>query len=292
MDELPTSAANIFFKKPYDRALHLIGASHRVKRRYLSAEQGWPRHLYKYKPCNIMHLRSFIVDSLLYLSARSELNDPFDVQSVLKFVNGGPFPTSYHKHLFNEHGSRLKKRKEVQKRLSSPQSIQKGIRKHFDEAIDATGFHSFTTKPRDLLMWSHYADAHRGVCLIFSTAKDLDSFITALPITYTEAYPVIEYHEGIGGDLVEKAFLTKAMPWKYEHERRIFCPNLAKKFLRINPHSLSGLILGAKISIDDEVAVRTLVKERVARGLPSLKIYRANQSKNEYKIRILLDENQ
>jgi len=292
MDELPTSSANVFFKKPYDRAMHLIGQPYRVRRRYLSAEQGWPRHLYKYKPCNLLHLRSFIVDSLLYLSARSELNDPFDVQSVVKFKTGKPHPSTYHKHLFKQHNASHKKRKEVQRRLSTTAAIRRGIRTHLNDAIDGTGFHSFTTEPRDLLMWSHYADAHRGVCLMFSTAKDLDSFITALPVVYSETFPEIEYHENIGGDLIKKAFLTKALPWKYEDERRIFCPNLAKKFLRINPQSLTGLILGSRIRESDEIAVRELVKERVARGLTPLKIYRAHLSSNAYKIRILFDSKQ
>jgi len=286
MNEIPTSNPNIYFKAPYDRLAHLTGANYKTKRQYLW-KQGWPHHLYKYKPCNIQHLRSFIVDSLLYLSAHSELNDPFEVQSELRFVGDGPHPASIHKYLFKENRLTLKKRKEIQKRLSSPEAIRDTIRKHLKVAVENTGFHSFTSKPRDLLMWSHYADAHRGVCLIFSTAHDIDTFIQALPVSYSERFPVFEYFESPDGDLVKKAFLTKALPWKYESERRIFSPKLAKKFLSIKSSSLVGLILGAKINIEHENAVRGLVDERVAKGLPPLKIYKAIQSKYEYKLRIL-----
>jgi len=144
MNEIPTSNPNIYFKAPYDRLAHLTGANYKTKRQYLW-KQGWPHHLYKYKPCNIQHLRSFIVDSLLYLSAHSELSDPFEVQSELRFVGDGPHPASIHKYLFKENRLTLKKRKEIQKRLSSPEAIRDTIRKHLKVAVENTGFHSFTS---------------------------------------------------------------------------------------------------------------------------------------------------
>ncbi len=286
MNEIQTSNPNIYFMAPYERLAHLIGATYKTKRQFLS-KQGWPHHLYKYKSFKkIEELRSFIVDSLLYLSAHSDLNDPFEVKSELRFAGDGPYPASYHKYLFKENRLTLKERKKIQKQLPSPKAIRDGIRKHLKVAVDRTGFHSFTSKPRDLLMWSHYADAHRGLCLIFSTAHDIDTFIRALPVSYSETFPVFEYSESPEGDLIKKAFLTKALPWKYEHERRIFCPKLAKKFLYFNPASLVGLILGANISTENEVVIRGLVDERVTKGLPPLKIYRAFQSENEYRLRI------
>ena len=285
MNEIQTSNPNIYYMAPYERLEHLIGATHKTKRQYLW-RQGWPHHLYKYKPCNIQHLRSFVVDSLLYLSARSELNDPFDVKSVLHFTKEAIHPPNYYKQLFKDQDLTHTERKEIKNRLYSPEKIKNAIQTHLYEAIECTGFHSFTTKHRDLLMWSHYADGHRGVCLIFSTAHDVDIFIRALPVSYEKSLPVIEYSQSIGRDLVKKAFLTKAKPWKYEDERRIFCPKLAKKFLYFNPASLVGLILGAYISTENEVVIRGLVDERVTKGLPPLKIYRAFQSENEYRLRI------
>ena len=285
MNEIQTSNPNIYYMAPYERLAHLIGATHKTKRQYLW-RQAWPHHLYKYKPCNIQHLRSFVVDSLLYLSARSELNDPFDVKSVLHFTKEALHPPNYYKHLFKDKDLTHTERKEIKNRLYSPEKIKNAIQTHLYETIECTGFHSFTTKHRDLLMWSHYADGHRGVCLIFSTAHDVDTFIRALPVSYQQSLPVIEYSQSIGRDLVKKAFLTKAKPWKYEDERRIFCPKLAKKFLYFDPASLVGLILGANISTENEVVIRGLVDERVTKGLPPLKMYRAFQSENEYRLRI------
>ena len=287
MNEIQTSNPNIYFKAPYDRLAHLTGATYKTKRQYLW-KQGWPHHLFKYKPCNVQHLRSFIVDSLLYLSARSELNDPFDVKSVLDFTKVAHHPPSYFKHLFKDRGLTHTKRKEIKNRLYSPEKIKNAIQNHLNKEMEGTGFHSFTKSHRDLLMWSHYADGHRGVCMVFSTAHDIDTFISALPVSYQQSLPVIEYSQDIGGDLVKKAFLTKAKPWRYEDERRIFCPKLAKKFLYFDPASLVGLIFGANISTENEENIRGLIDERVAKGLPPLKIYRAYQSENEYKLRILI----
>ncbi len=286
MNEIQTSNPNIYFMAPYDRLTDLTGATYEIKRQFLW-NQGWPHHLYKYKPCNIQYLRNFIVDSLLYLSARSELNDPFDVKSVIHFTNETLYPPNYHKLLFEDKGLAHSKRKEIKNRLNSPEKIKTDTQSQLNKIIEGTGFHSFTKWHKDLLMWSHYADGHRGVCMIFSTAHDLDTFINALPVTYQQTLPVIEYSQKLGGEFVRKAFLTKAKPWKYEDERRIICPNLAKKYLRFNPEALVGLVLGANISAENEAAVRGLVDERVANGLPTLKIYRAYQSENEYKIRVM-----
>ena len=130
MNEIRTSNPNIYYMAPYERLAHLTGASYKTKRQYLWS-QGWPHHLYKYKPCNIQHLRSFVVDSLLYLSAHSELNDPFEVQSELRFVGDGPHPASYHKYLFKENRLTLKKTQRNSKATFQPRSDEKHHTKTF-----------------------------------------------------------------------------------------------------------------------------------------------------------------
>lgn len=262
MNTYETTTSGVYGKTPYERTLNLLGASVRAKRHYLSVKQGWPRHLFKYKPCDEAHLKSFIVDSNFYLSSRSQLNDPFDVQSVIEFEEGAINASKYRNRLYKEHKPRHKKRKEIASRLSSPDRIQAGIKKSLIEAIDTSGFHSFSTEPRHLLMWSHYADAHRGLCLMFSTALDLDVFISALPVNYSKNFPIIHYRQDIAGDLVRNAFLTKSIEWSYEKERRIFEPDLANKFLHFDPAALVGIILGSKISKVDEGMIANLLDAR------------------------------
>ncbi len=276
----------VFINQPYERILHLIGAETRVVRKYLSVDNDWNRHLYKYKDCNVNHLRNLIVDSCFYMSSRHQLNDPFDVRSDLEFVDGGIDRMAYLDRLFKEHKVRYKQRLEISKRLNSPIAIELEIRRLLNISIDSSGFHSFATSPRNLLMWSHYAQSHSGVCLMYETAKDLDTFVKALPVEYSRSYPVVQYSDRMGRDLITKAFLTKAKEWEYENERRIFEKDRAGQYMSYAPKALVGLILGARISNSDEAMIRNLLNERKARRYPSLRLYRSTCQASAYAVKI------
>jgi hypothetical protein len=264
----------------------MIGASTREVRQFLSIRNDWNRHLYKYKDCNVEYLRNLIVDSWFYMSSRNQLNDPFDVRSDLEFVDGGIDRKAYLKRLFKEHNIRYKQSVEISRRLSSPNAIENEIRRLLEISIDTTGFHSFATSPRNLLMWSHYAQSHAGVCLVYETAKDLTTFIGALPVEYSDAFPVIQYSDQMGRDLIRKAFLTKAKDWQYEKERRIFANDRAGQYMSYAPQALVGVILGAKISSANESMVRDLLVEREARRHPPLHVYRATCQKSAYAMKV------
>jgi hypothetical protein len=282
---VPTS----FINSPYEPTLHLLGADTREIRKFLSVKNKWNRHLYKYKSCNVSHLRNLIVDSYFYMSSRHQLNDPFDVRSVVDFIDGGIDRVAYLNKLFKQFKTTHKGRKEISKRLFSPAFIEQEIRNHLNKAVNLTGFHSFAASPRNLLMWSHYADSHKGVCLMYETAKDLDTFVKALPVEYSKSFPVIQYTQNIAGDLIRKAFLTKADDWAYEKERRIFEMDRAGQYMFYAPRSLVGVILGAKISNTDEAKVRDLLIEREARGHPSLRLYRAVCQESSYAVKVYQD---
>src|SRR5205085_3407282 len=71
-----------------------------------------------------------------------------------------------------------------------------------------------TTKPTNILMWSHYADNHHGICLQFSCRNSV--FLNALKVEYSEAYPLLDLTED--DDLLP--LLAKAVAWSYEDEYR------------------------------------------------------------------------
>lgn len=274
----------MFSKIPYERALHLIGANAKEKRKFLSSQNDHPRLLYKYKDCNPSHLRSLIVDSCFYMSGRSQLNDPFDIQSVIEFPANGIDRIEYLKHLSVNHKLSYKQRKELHARFESPREIEKHVREFLTNSINATGVHSFSTNPSNLLMWSHYGKSHTGVCLVFNTARDLDTFVTALPVRYSHNFPIIQYTQGIAGDLIRKAFLTKSEDWRYEQEWRIFEPKKAEHLMSYNSKALFGIFLGARINDEDKSMVFDLLKERKSRRFHMPWIYQTKCSEKTYEV--------
>lgn len=276
----------VYFKAPYARASHLIGASKQAKRKFLCVDNNWERLLFKYKKFDKKHLETFLVDSCLYMSDQGQLNDPFDIKSRIEFLNDELIRKEYLRHLFGQFKLTNKERRQIERRLESPEKIKRLLRLNLQKEISSVGVHSFASDAKSLLMWSHYADSHKGVCLVFDISEDINTFVCSLPVSYSKIYPTIRYHIGIGRELIQKAFLTKALDWAYEKERRIFDRGSAKRLLSFSPSALYGIILGANINNEHKAELNALLERRKEKGFPDLKIFQAKCSESEYKINI------
>src|SRR5262249_27057848 len=72
-----------------------------------------------------------------------------------------------------------------------------------------------TTKPDCPLMWGHYADHHRGVCLEFDAHSP--DFRKAIEVDYSAEYP--KYSLAERTDI--SPFHSKSADWSYEQEYRL-----------------------------------------------------------------------
>ena len=64
------------------------------------------------------------------------------------------------------------------------------------------------------LLWSHYADRHRGIALGFDVDEQ-----TLKPVSYTKTRPVLKK---IDSEVANWLLFTKYLDWSYEQEVRIF----------------------------------------------------------------------
>lgn len=253
-------------------------------RKFFCKDQGYPRLLYKYKSYSEGHLTDFIVNSVFYLSSFNEFNDPYDCKSKAVFSKSGKDRIKYLKALKKVNKTNYSKSKQMYRDLAGPIELEKGLKVARQGIIESTGIHSFSTKRKNLLMWSHYSNSHRGVCLIFDTARDPDVFSNALPITYSHEYPVIEHPNFQSKELITKSFLTKALEWGYEDERRIVLQNRVRQKLYFDPKSLFGIILGIKTTAEDVRMIKRLLGARKSKGFPDIKVLLALQSSDQYKL--------
>ncbi len=79
--------------------------------------------------------------------------------------------------------------------------------------------------PDDILMWSHYANNHEGICLEFDPRLHPGAFPRLSPVRYQEAYP---YIPTFFPDVVQ--LLSKKKTAKYElllHMAKVLAANLA-----------------------------------------------------------------
>ena len=120
--------------------------------------------------------------------------------------------------------------------------FREALRKTKRELSDEYGLLCFSKSWRNPVLWSHYADRHRGLCLGFQVPKGfLDKVLYVNERWPVPAAPDIEF--------MKRVLFTKFSHWQYEQEYRAFV-NLDTKigghyFMDFSPSlSLTRVIVG------------------------------------------------
>jgi hypothetical protein len=158
---------------------------------------------------------------------------------------------------------------------------------------------SLTTTPNIGLMWSHYANSHKGVVMRFRSIPALDSpFGIAKPINYTDTRPSLlteDYLinsfaglESINAREINNAVIyTKMKEWEYEKEWRISSGDGRDKKasfedLPFGSNELDGVIFGLRTSSEDRIEICKL-----AEAYPNVELMRANEAVGKIGIELI-----
>jgi Protein of unknown function (DUF2971) len=98
----------------------------------------------------------------------------------------------------------------------SNREMRKVLRETKLSVADRYGIICFCKTWRNPVMWGHYADRHRGICLGFDVADHL-----AMDVEYVESR--LDWPNEVNHDFVEKLLRTKFLHWSYEEEVRLHC---------------------------------------------------------------------
>ncbi|HEX9883282.1 MAG TPA: DUF2971 domain-containing protein, partial [Desulfobaccales bacterium] len=140
-----------------------------------------------------------------------------------------------------------------------------------------------------ILMWSHYANGHRGVCLQFDPINDAllanrMLFGQALKVIYSEKRPVLNIIDIGKPKEYQKALLTKSNHWDYEKEWRIIKTEgeggPGVKYFHSS--SLTGVIFGALITEEDKQKVMNWI----TRYPTKIALYEARINETMYQVDI------
>ncbi len=140
----------------------------------------------------------------------------------------------------------------------------------------------------NLLMWSHYAQDHKGIALEFSVANDV--VCGALRCQYLGAFPLMRvYESSIEGHL--QILLAKSSVWFYEREYRLIAQERSAaiegaatlmtddSMLHLPQGALTAVVAGCQCDFN---AVRSVVH----RYAPALAVKRAIRIPNQYAVSI------
>lgn len=259
-----------------------------MRRRFTEAA---PHHLYKYtgfdesSQDSIRRLEDVVLRSTIYLSSPRDFNDPFDMSAFFDF-SGTPQEKRERikailKRLKPELGY-VKREQEITRSLSEPEQLINSAESAFQQQIDKAGVYCLTSDPRHILMWSHYARNHKGLCFQFSVPSDIYTFCAAMRMDYSEEYPVVRWINDDHREL-QQMILRKSKLWKYEDEYRIVSIGNAGRHLKFRPQALSAIIFGCNCADSTRQAVIEMLRRRQV-DAPPPRLFQAEKHPKNYEL--------
>lgn len=201
--------------------------------------------LFKYRSI-AEHSRSntsrIITGGHIYYAAPNEFNDPFECQFCVN-MNGAPL---------NAFG--------LSKRDETKAFAEKWLTDYTNKNVSVL---SLSKVNDNVLMWSHYADSHTGICLelTFQTMEELHQvrYSDVRPQMFFADFRTQDRNEGRFKNGIISTLTTKASNWAYEKEWR--CIDFDGRGERPMPDGmLTGIIFGGRTSDEAKQIVRNWVE--------------------------------
>ena len=200
-------------------------------------------------------LLSLLQNHSIWFAASSQFNDPWDAGRAVSILRKDvAIEESVLKLLFGED-----QRAEIT--LLPDHAKYESIEDRLREEFGVLRFACFSKQYDSHLMWAHYADSHKGICLQFrfmrplpkssSIAFRMDAgFPGHYSVRYTDGSTSIDNINDIGSAV--EVLHTKHQSWAYEDEVRFIAagdpdhPD-AGRAISFDRSSLTNVILGCKV---------------------------------------------
>jgi len=226
-------------------------------------------------------VKQIFVEYKLFFPCRRLFNDPFDcvVPNLLEIP--GTVIKRYFEKFVERHFPGASDAEKVG-RLSKLMSViaLEGVRRDLQNDIDQAGVLSFSKLRDDILMWAHYGDKHRGLCLEFDGSPNCIFFGEAQRVMYSD-YTPLPLDEDLEKQM-ERVILTKSRHWTYEQEYRIIRPGQACRSLEYPKELLTGVIFGYMMPGH----LRQMIKHWVAEGDCRVAFFEARPKAGEFGLDI------
>lgn len=258
--------------------------------------------LFHYQPFDVDRLRPILREGTLYFSNPADFNDPWDCQPWFNTTRLSE-PAVIEKHV--QYYIRITRahrpdvpEDEIQRRAAILRTDHGFHRTRIEECSAAMSaairneyrVYCLTPHGSSELMWAHYTNKHRGICLEFSTRNPM--FCQALQVSYSVDYPMLDLTATDDPDVLAP-LLYKSAVWSYENEYRLVAQEqatstghdtlIAKNNLVQMPRgSLTSIIVGC-LAPDSTVAELKAVMNQCGVSVP---LKRAIRAADQYKLQL------
>ncbi len=216
---------------------------------------------FKYRSFKSLGLKEIFSKNELFFCSPSRFNDPFD---------GSPYFDAGTAIERKKYFDRLVERNSILAGTQLPDDsfFEGELLSGLQQAIDERAVCSLSDTWESVLMWSHYADEHRGICVGFDfSLSKKEEFKYYQPVKYCEnnQRPIIslellaENSPESSQRLYENSINVKHRDWSYEQELRAiaFAPDgeKAEGVYKFEGECLKKVYLGAAITDENKLII-------------------------------------
>ena len=232
-------------------------------------------HLYKYCAYNTNSL-AILINNKIWAAKPESLNDPFDCK--IKFT-----PPEINSDAFSKYLKRTGR--STGNRQSDYETFLKGLQECREIDINQFGVFSMSQINDNILMWSHYANQHKGFCIGFVRKIDnlLGDIDKTQPVKYDCNYREVNPLDNNGNydlSIFTKMLFKKAENWKYEKEwRLVYDEGDMEEDL---PASISSIIFGLRMPEEQKATIRNILA-----GQSNIQYQQAREVEYQFRLEII-----
>jgi hypothetical protein len=246
-------------------------------------------HLYKYRPFNEFTL-DIIASNNIFFPKPSIFNDPYDckieidkkvsLDDYIKIMRYDAAKYLVSKDLLENEIVKIKNTGTVPSEFIEKLSI--GIDEYHNEN-QGMGVLSLSSDQKNILMWAHYADDHKGICIELERTDEnnLGRNDVTQPVKYLVGYPrikAIDFITAPAGSATRKMLWSKSKDWEYEKEWRML--NTKGNETMPLPGKITSIIIGMRMPERNINIIRQLIKGS------DIKLRLAEMLKNDYGVKV------
>ena len=252
-----------------------------------------PEILYKYRNFDARSI-SMLRNNQIYFASPLDFNDPFDCvahEHMLETLNPQSLEllARLHPQVSPENITHTNTEHLIEAIQQRPefQEIIAEQKNALNKFLNETGVLCLSSCNDSILMWSHYANYHKGFCIGFKNKIGMQESLIIGEVAYTKArsndliplslFSQLVTEEEAINNLLKVFFFTKYIDWQYEQEWRV----MGKRGIEIYPdHCIDRIIFGLNMPLEERNTIRCILKNQ------HIKFFEAVKSKEYFSIEI------